>query len=244
MPLSLRKLLLVVPVFIAVGIAAARGPYVEPDTRPPSPSGSSTSSQPAQSPPSASERSTPPQTNSPLPPPTQCPMPTPPPAPPPMQPGISAAFSVPDWKLSIMEGKLHLQTVDGARSTCETMTILVNGSEPIKVAISDNVIRLTSGTDAPGCLVFLQASAQKVTRIGPDGATLILQGTAKLVYVRRGKKIDVSSDQISVNLTTGQLVIETEPPRPVPQPSVQPCCTTGSVQPMSRCKPADPFISY
>src|SRR5439155_26371420 len=129
-------------------------------------------------------------------------------------------------------------------STCETMTVLVNATEPTKGAVSDNVIRLTSGTDAPGCLVFLQASAQKVTRIGPDGATLVLQGTAKLVYVHRGKKIDLSSDQISVNLTTGQLIIETEPPQPVPQPYVQPCCTTGSVQPLSSCKPADPFISY
>jgi hypothetical protein len=60
------------------------------------------------------------------------------------------------------------------------------------------------------------------------------------VYARKGKKIDVSTERISVNLVTGQLVIDTEP---TPQVLVQPCCTTGSTTlplPSSSCKPLVP----
>ena len=59
-------------------------------------------------------------------------------------------------------------------------------------------------------LHILHASAQTVKRIGDEGATLVLEGDAKLVYVRGGKKIEVSTDLLSVNLLTGQVISELE----------------------------------
>src|SRR5215470_10681322 len=50
----------------------------------------------------------------------------------------------------MVEGRLHLQTADGSRSTCEKMTILVKGIDPITVAASDTLIRLTSGKEETG----------------------------------------------------------------------------------------------
>jgi hypothetical protein len=142
----------------------------------------------------------------------------------------------------MVDGKLHLQTVDGMRSLCEQMKILINGCEPIAVTVSGKHIRMRSGTDGAASPIFFEATSQRVTRAGPDGATVVLDGDAHVVYARKGKKIDVSADRISVNLVTGQLVIETEPTPPI---TVQPCCTTGSatVPPTASCKPPAPALT-
>src|SRR5262245_44856825 len=128
MTLSLRKLLYVAPMFIAVGVAAACSPYIGPLWKQPTPPSTPTGislPQVAQSPtPPAEPQSTTPQNVPPPLPPTEQPSPTTPPA---TQPDSPAAFATPGWNLSMVDGKLHLQTVDGMRSICEQMKILING---------------------------------------------------------------------------------------------------------------------
>jgi hypothetical protein len=192
MTFSLRKLFLVAPVFIAVGIAAACGPYGTPNCP--------VTSYPSAQTPQAIYYE--PVTNA---------------------QGqttyvvrtITATVpsSVAGTSLSIVNGKLHIQGADGSKMTCEKFTILVSGAEPAAVTVVDKLIKITSGKDVKDG-DFLQATAQKVSRIGAEGATLVLEGDAKLVYTRQGKKIDVSTDLLSVNLMTGQVISELNAPKP------------------------------
>src|SRR5262245_40662917 len=248
-----RLPLALAPLVIAVGIAAACGPYGRPGTQPPAPSSSQSvipapGPQPAQSPcitptqPPAEpgmRSDTPPP-----PPPVQTPLPTlPQPQPYSSQMSPAPLSTASGWTLSIVEGKLHLQTADGSRSTCEKLTILISGVHPIMVAVCENQIRLTSGKEEGRSSDFLRATARKVSRSGPDGATVILEGNAWLVYVRKGKRIDVSTDLVSVNLATGQVISEMDAPKPAPV--IQPCFVTGSVPPAcpptpSICTPSAP----
>jgi hypothetical protein len=118
-----------------------------------------------------------------------------------------APAQVPGTSLSIVNGKLHLLGMDGSKMTCEKFTILVSGVEPAEVSIADKQIKITSGKDVKDG-DSLQATAQKVTRVGAEGATLLLEGGAKLVYVRKGKKLEAAAEGISLNLATGQVVSE------------------------------------
>ncbi len=224
-----RTLLFAVPLLAAVGVAAACGPYCEP------------------------ARTCPATTNS-LPPPpvARCPQLAPQPCiPPPMvdapPPAQDAGYyyyqpvtnernvttyvpryvpaGISGTSLTVADGKLQVQTADGARMSCEKLTILVGGVDPAEVSIADNLIKITSGKDVREGS-FLQASARKVTRTGADGAQLVLEGEAKLLYVRKGKKIEVSTDLLSVNLSTGQVLSEMDAPKLVtPLP---PSTGTGS----------------
>jgi hypothetical protein len=69
------------------------------------------------------------------------------------------------------------------------------------VSVANNLIKISSGKDVKEGS-FLQASAEKITRTATDGAQLLLEGTAKLLYVRGGKKIEVNTDLLSLNLLT------------------------------------------
>src|SRR5687767_5337458 len=106
---SLRKLLIVVPVFVAVGIATACGPYTSPTCCCP---------QPAQAPQAYYYE---PVTNS---------------------QGqttyvmrCSASPQTMGTSLSVVHGKLQVQTADGGRMTCEKLTVLVNGVDPLDVSL-------------------------------------------------------------------------------------------------------------
>src|SRR5438874_6391813 len=108
----------------------------------------------------------------------------------------------PKTTLSATSGKIQVQTADGGKMTCEKLEILINGVDPLAVTVVDGAVQVNTGKEVKeGC--FVQASAKKVSRIGPDGATLVLEGNAKLVYSRKGKKIDVATDLLQVNLSTG-----------------------------------------
>lgn len=227
--ISPRKLLFVIPAFVAVGVAAACGPYIGPLCNQPAPT----------SPPSGISMPGPQTAQWPAPStgrPTPC---IPPPAPdtPPTQitahaprPRVvyeyPAGSGVPGTSLSVLDGKLLVQTVDGSRMACERFTILVSGAEPAEVAVAEKLVTITSGKQCPGLcctpsgssMDCLRASAQKVRRVGAEGATLVLEGGAKLVYVRGGKKIEVATELLQVNLLTGQVISEMElrPVQPIP----------------------------
>jgi hypothetical protein len=137
------------------------------------------------------------------------------------------------WNLSVADGKLQMQTPDGGRSLCERLTIVVTGVDLVEATITGQRIQLSSGKDAPGG-TFLQASADRVTRTGQEGSIVGLEGNAKMVYARGGKKADISADRVSVNLMTGQIVIDMDaPPQPVlpGQRMVQPCAGTCPATP-------------
>lgn len=123
------------------------------------------------------------------------------------------------WTLSVAGGKLHVLTNDGMRATCEQLTLLVSGVEPALATVAEIQIRIALGKDCKDA-DCLQATADRVTRSGADGALLTLEGNAKLLFVRKGKKVDVSADRVSVNLATGQVVSDLAPQ---PVPTVQPC---------------------
>jgi hypothetical protein len=141
---------------------------------------------------------------------------------------VGPAPGVSGTTLTVLDGKLQVQTAEGARMSCERLTILVSGVEPADVTVFGKLVKITSAKDVKDGTI-LQASAQTVKRSGAEGATLGLEGDAKLVYVRGGKKIEVSTDLLSVNLLTGQVISEMElkpvtpilPPAPLattPQP--------------------------
>jgi len=142
------------------------------------------------------------------------------------------AAGVPGTSLSVLDGKILVQTADGSLMVCEKFTILVGGAEPAEVAVNEKLVTITSGKKTcPGMCCMqsagsstdcLQASAQKVRRIGAEGATLVLEGNAKLLYVRQGKKIDVATDLLQVNLSTGQVISELEMKPVTPLPSEVP----------------------
>jgi len=156
---------------------------------------------------------------------------------------VSAPASTAGTTLTAAGGKLHLQGSDGARMTCEKFTILVNGADPVDVAIDGKEVRLTSGKDGKEGDVF-QATARSVTRTGPEGATLILKGGAKLVYVRKGKKIDVSTEMVSVNLWTGQVISEMDAPeraQPAPPAIIPGAPPASAVPPVERLTNSRPL---
>lgn len=242
---SPRVLLAVALLFLAAGVVMACGPYSPPGG---CPGGGSTPGAQIQQSTWTAQVPSPIGPGIPPGPPATPPVPVPPPGLPQPQPH---AYTVPPappscgpvWNLSVVEGKLHLQTSESMRSTCEKLTILANGAEPVAVAVVDNLIRLTAGKDECETCAFLQATASSVSRTGPDGATLILKGDVRLVYVRKGKKIDVSAELLSLNLTTGQIISEMDAPKLVVPlyPPVQP------VQPVTNtCPPpvSPPGIVY
>lgn len=134
-----------------------------------------------------------------------------------------------------------MQTGDGARMNCEKLTILVGGADPAEVSIASTQIKISSGKDAKESS-FLQATAQKLTRTGTDGAQLILEGDVKLLYVRKGKKIEVSADQVSLNLLTGQVLSEMDAPKPT-APPVLPSAPLPPATVPQATQPATPSAS-
>jgi hypothetical protein len=145
-----------------------------------------------------------------------------------------------DWHLSVAGAKLQLDAADGMRSTCEGLTILVPGAPPAAVAVSGREIRVTSGAEGAD---HLTATALRVTRGGPAGALVTLEGSAHLVCVRQGKRAEITAERIAVNLATGQIQSEMGPAA-VPQPPA-PSPAPPPVVPASTCPaPATPAIPY
>src|SRR5262249_59345926 len=70
----------------------------------------------------------------------------------------------------------------------------------------------------------LAGSALRVSRTGPKGCILTLEGEATLTLIRQGKKAELTADRISVNLVTGQVEGQIgHPPQNPPVPPVTPC---------------------
>jgi|SRR5579884_1766799 len=147
---SLRFALAGVPLLLAVGMAAACGPYVPPGCNVPLAPSCPTPGGPPALP------------QAPVCPPGYASPPVAPPAP-------------PVWALSVLDGKLQLQTAEGARSLCERLTMLVNGADPVEVTVKGARIRLACGKDCVGAC-SVQAGAERVTRTGVDGALVALGG--------------------------------------------------------------------
>src|SRR5205823_1265105 len=106
-------------------------------------------------------------------------------------------------------------------------TITVPGAEPVYVSAEDKRVHL-SGLIArcDTAADTLRASADRVTRSGPEGMTLTLEGNASLMLVRKGKKADLVAERISVNLTTNRVESELPgctPPPKTTSPMVTPC---------------------
>ncbi len=130
------------------------------------------------------------------------------------------------WTMSVAKGgKVQIQITDGSAAICETLTILVPGAKPLQVT-ADKQIHLRCGPEGrtEGCANRLEASADRVHRNGPGGMVLTLEGNAKVFWVRKGLRAEVSAALISLNLATGQVegkaATELAPPPP-PQPTTQ-----------------------
>jgi hypothetical protein len=141
-------------------------------------------------------------------------------APPPPSP-------IPSWILSAAGGKLQLQTSDGARATCDGLTISVSGAEAVEVLTEGQQIVVRSGVSSPGVAAqeTLRGTSDRVSRSGPDGQVLTLEGNARLVVVRKGKRAELVSDRIAVNLATGRVEADLggSTPPAAPYPAVTPC---------------------
>jgi hypothetical protein len=135
----------------------------------------------------------------------------------------------PSWILSAEGNKLQVQSADGSRATCESLTIQVSGAEPVEVSVDGKQLSVRSVAAAGGSQDSLKGSADRVVRSGPDGAAVTLEGNAKLVIVRRGTRAELVSHRISVNLASGHVEAEITgqpvPTTPAPSTSypVTPC---------------------
>jgi hypothetical protein len=128
--------------------------------------------------------------------------------------------------LTVEEGgaKVQVQTTDGMRATCEGLTIHVNGVDPLRVSILGKQIQAHCG--AQECLAgnncdAIQLSANRVSRSGPDGAILTLEGNAKLLCIRKGRRAEVAAEWICLHLVTGH--IDCEMGQQQSAPMVVPC---------------------
>lgn len=155
-----------------------------------------------------------------------CPTPAPAyyvPAPPPVAPSQACyPYAGNTWTLTAADAKIHVQTSEGMRSTCEKLSFLINGSDSVNVSLAGKQVRITSGKDVKNADT-LDGTADRVVRSTTDGGFLTLEGNAKFFCSRHGKKMEATADRISINLTTGQIVSEMGPQLPVPQ--VQPVYT-------------------
>jgi hypothetical protein len=125
----------------------------------------------------------------------------------------------------VVDGKLQLQTSDGLRALSDRLTLAVGGCEPVQLTVNGSQIRIQCGESSERTEKDnLRGSADRLARIGPDGATLVLEGNARLQCLRRGKKAEVATDRITVNLTTGHMENELGAPQvqPVIVPAVEP----------------------
>jgi hypothetical protein len=124
-----------------------------------------------------------------------------------------AVNPAPSWVLSAEGGKLQVQTADGTRASCASLTIPVGGA--VEVTAEGKQVHVRSGPSAQTADA-LRGDADRVSRSGPDGVVLTLEGHAKLTVVRNGKRAEVASDRIAVNLATGHVEADLGVEAPAP----------------------------
>jgi hypothetical protein len=139
--------------------------------------------------------------------------------------------------------RLQVITPDGMRATCERLTLHVKGVPPVAVAIEGKQVQLSYGS-AGG--ENFRASADSVTRNGPEGCQLVLTGNAHLTLTRQGKqRAEVAAEHIVVNLLNGQVEATlgaATPPVTVPPPvNIQPCVSGCDSRTGSGAQPAQVF---
>jgi hypothetical protein len=166
---------------------------------------------------------------------------------PPVSPPPAPTALTAPWNLAAVDegGSQRLQVVtpDGMRATCERLTLHVKGVPPVAVAIEGKQVQLSYGS-AGG--ENFRASADYVTRNGPEGCQLVLTGNAHLTLTRQGKqRAEVTAELVVVNLLTGQVEASlgaATPPVTVPSPvNIQPCVTGCDSRTGSGAQPAQVF---
>ena len=60
---------------------------------------------------------------------------------------VGPAAGVSGTSLSVLDGKIQVQTADGARMSVEKLTILVGGVDPAEVAVAGTQLKISSGKD-------------------------------------------------------------------------------------------------
>jgi hypothetical protein len=164
----------------------------------------------------------------------------PPPLPSTPVPGIPAS----GWTLTVAEdGKLRVQTADGLSASVERMTMPVAGAQPLQVSVENRQVIVAWCFDCKsGCVKgadCLDGVAERVTRTGGDGSVLVLEGKAKLLCMRKGKKAEIAADRILVNVTTGHIETELSWQQALPQvtpppPGIVPVTPTCPQGPATR----------
>jgi hypothetical protein len=97
----------------------------------------------------------------------------------------------------------------------------VSGAQPVEVSVVGQAVQVTSGEKGQEG-GSLKATAERLTRSGPGGAILHLEGNATVCYVRNGKRAEVSGHTVTVNLVTGRVEVEMDSPQPTPPSSPPP----------------------
>jgi hypothetical protein len=118
----------------------------------------------------------------------------------------------PTWALSVSGGKLLIESADGSKAVCEALTIPVEGAAAVELTVEGKHIHVRSVTGECGkCCPeqspkdSLAGSALRVSRNGPRGCVLTLEGEATLSLVRKGKKAELTAERISVDLVTDRV---------------------------------------
>src|SRR5262249_17384372 len=128
---------------------------------------------------------------------------------------------------------LLVQAGDGTGATCERMSLKVDGAALVLVSVEGKQVQLRAGADCRdgGDRDCFGASADRVTRGGPGGATLTLEGKAKLRWTRKGKSTEAAAGGVAVNRLSGHVEAEVGAPPAIAPPPPEPT-------PVSPCSPA------
>jgi hypothetical protein len=112
--------------------------------------------------------------------------------------------SVSPWLLRVVELNHHsrlMMQFDGDKDTprvsCEEMVLHV-GPEPLTVSVEGKQVHLSGN--------FIKGSADTIGRNAANG-NLVMEGHVKLNYGKEGKKVEVTADQVVVNITEGRVEV-------------------------------------
>jgi hypothetical protein len=106
------------------------------------------------------------------------------------------------WKVQVVEeegqGQLELQICHDGENTsafCGNMVLKIGG-EALKLAVSGKQIQLSGS--------FMKATANRLTRFGPEGC-IVLEGGVKLKYDKSGQKAEIAAEKVMIGVTDGHL---------------------------------------
>jgi hypothetical protein len=147
--------------------------------------------------------------------------------------GIAVPASLASWEFCVVKegGATHLQIrgSDGMTAILEGLTF-PGGGQTITLAVGGMQVQFRGSS--------IRGVADRLTRGGPGGATLTLEGHVKMHWGRDDRHAEATCEKAVVNLATGRVEVDLSATSPPPLPSLRPAeCQTGTIRPTGASTP-------